>query len=60
MPPDPLAGGIAPPDPAEGVTLSALPRMEECTYFWGVNNSWGKNKAESKIPLKIIRLHNQQ
>jgi hypothetical protein len=25
--------------------------MEECTYFWGVNTSWGINTAESKIPL---------
>jgi hypothetical protein len=25
--------------------------MEECTYFWGVNTSWGINKAESKRPL---------
>jgi hypothetical protein len=30
---------------------SALPRMEECTYFWGVNTSWGINTAESKRPL---------
>jgi hypothetical protein len=26
--------------------------VEECTYFWGVNTSWG-------IIRKIIRLHNQ-
>jgi hypothetical protein len=25
--------------------------VEECTYFWGVNTSWGINMAESKIPL---------
>jgi hypothetical protein len=25
--------------------------MEECTYFWGVNNSWGINTVESKRPL---------
>jgi hypothetical protein len=25
--------------------------MEECTYFWGVNTSWGINMAESKRPL---------
>jgi hypothetical protein len=25
--------------------------MEECTYFWGVNTSWGINTAESKRPL---------
>jgi hypothetical protein len=22
--------------------------VEECTYFWGVNTSWGINMAESK------------
>jgi hypothetical protein len=25
--------------------------VEECTYFWGVNTSWGINMAENKIPL---------
>jgi hypothetical protein len=25
--------------------------VEECTYFWGVNTSWGINTAESKRPL---------
>jgi hypothetical protein len=25
--------------------------MEECTYLWGVNYSWGINMAENKIPL---------
>jgi hypothetical protein len=25
--------------------------VEECTYFWGVNTSWGINMVESKIPL---------
>jgi hypothetical protein len=25
--------------------------MEECTYFWGVNTSWGINMAESKRPI---------
>jgi hypothetical protein len=36
--------------------------MEECTYFWGVNTSWGINTVESKdlCIRKIIRLHNQQ
>jgi hypothetical protein len=36
--------------------------VEECTYFWGVNTSWGINTAESKdlCIRKIIRLHNQQ
>jgi hypothetical protein len=35
--------------------------VEECTYFWGVNTSWGINMAESKdlSIRKIIRLHNQ-
>jgi hypothetical protein len=36
--------------------------MEECTYFWGVNTSWGINTAERKdlCIRKIIKLHNQQ
>jgi hypothetical protein len=36
--------------------------VEECTYFWGVNTSWGIDTAESKdlCIRKIIRLHNQQ
>jgi hypothetical protein len=25
--------------------------VEECTYFWGVNTSWGINTAENKRPL---------
>jgi hypothetical protein len=25
--------------------------MEDFTYFWGVNTSWGINTAESKRPL---------
>jgi hypothetical protein len=25
--------------------------VEECTYFWGVNTSWGINMAESKRSL---------
>jgi hypothetical protein len=25
--------------------------MEECTYFWGVNTSWGINTTKSKRPL---------
>jgi hypothetical protein len=44
FPPDPPAKGIAHPDLVEGV----LPYVEECTYFWGVNTSWGINTAESK------------
>jgi hypothetical protein len=36
--------------------------VEECTYFWGVNTSWGIDTAKSKDLCigKIIRLHNQQ
>jgi hypothetical protein len=48
--PKPPAEGITPTDPAKGYPPSALPR-EECTYFWGVNTSWGINTAESKRPL---------
>jgi hypothetical protein len=33
LPPDPPAGGIAPPDPTEGVPPLCTPRVEECTYF---------------------------
>jgi hypothetical protein len=25
--------------------------VEDCTYFWGVNTSWGINIVESKIPI---------
>jgi hypothetical protein len=25
--------------------------VEECTYLWGVNTSWGINTAESKRPI---------
>ena len=42
LPPDPQAGGIGP---------SALSRVEECTYFWGVNTSWGIDTTERKGPL---------
>ena len=51
LPPDPPAGGMDPLDPAEGVPPPALPRVEECTYFWGVNTSWGIDTIESKEPL---------
>jgi hypothetical protein len=27
------------------------PRWEKCTYFWGVNTSWGIDMAERKGPL---------
>jgi hypothetical protein len=39
------------PAPQRGYPPSALPRVEECTYFWGVNTSWGIDTAESKGPL---------
>jgi hypothetical protein len=38
--------GASPPNPTEGVPPSALPHVEECTYFWGVNSSWGISTAE--------------
>jgi hypothetical protein len=52
--PRPPSRGDSPPRPRRGDTPSTLPRMEECTYFWGVNTSWGINTAESK------RLLNQE
>jgi hypothetical protein len=52
LPPYPLAQGDKPPwTPQRGYPPSVLPRVEECTYFWGVNTSWGINMAESKRPL---------
>jgi hypothetical protein len=44
-----------------GCPPSALPCVEECTYFWGVNTSWGINmdKRKDLRIKKIIRLHNQ-
>jgi hypothetical protein len=61
-PQTPQPGGWTPRTPQRGYPPSALPRVEECTYFWGVNTSWGINTAESKdlCIRKIIRLHNQQ
>jgi hypothetical protein len=47
----PSRGGSPPRTPQRGYPPSALPRMEECTYFWGVNTSWGIDTAESKEPL---------
>jgi hypothetical protein len=47
----PSRGGWTPQTPQRGYPPSALPRMEECTYFWGVNTSWGIDTAESKGPL---------
>ena len=46
-----LWGPTCPQTPQRGHPPSALPRMEECTYFWGVNTSWGINTAKSKRPL---------
>jgi hypothetical protein len=43
--------GLRPQTPQRGYPPSALPRVEECTYFWGVNTSWGINTAESKRPI---------
>jgi hypothetical protein len=40
-----------PMTPQRGYPPSALPHVEECTYFWGVNTSWGINMVESKRPL---------
>jgi hypothetical protein len=44
--------GASPPNPHRGTLPlnppSALPHVEECTYFWGVKSSWGINMAESK------------
>jgi hypothetical protein len=34
--------------PQRGYPPSALPRVEECTYFWGVNTSWGITTAKIK------------
>jgi hypothetical protein len=48
LPLDPPAEGIAPRTPQRGYPPSALPHVEECTYFWGVNTSWGINTVERK------------
>ena len=53
-PPNPHWGPACPQTPRtpqRGYPPSALPRVEECTYFWGVNTSWGINTTESKRPL---------
>jgi hypothetical protein len=47
----PSWGDSFPQTPQRGYPPSALPCVEECTYFWGVNTSWGINTAESKRPL---------
>jgi len=50
-PPNPRWGPACPRTPQRGYPPSALPHVEECTYFWGVNTSWGMDTAESKGPL---------
>jgi hypothetical protein len=50
-PQTPQPGGWTPRTLQRGYPPSALPRVEECTYFWGVNTSWGIDMAESKGPL---------
>jgi hypothetical protein len=50
-PQTPHPGGWPPRTPQRGYPPSALPRVEECTYFWGVNTSWGIDTAESKGPM---------
>jgi hypothetical protein len=49
-------------EPVRGVTPPTLPRMDECTFFFGVNYSWGINTAENKYLRikKMIKLHNQE
>jgi hypothetical protein len=50
-PPNPCWGPACPQTPQipqRGYLPSALPHVEECTYFWSVNTSWGINTAESK------------
>jgi hypothetical protein len=46
-----LWGPACPQTPQRGYPPYALPHVEECTYFWGVNTSWGINTAGSKRPL---------
>jgi hypothetical protein len=50
-PPNPRWGPTCPQTPQRGYPPSALPHVEKCTYFWGVNTSWGINIVESKRPL---------
>jgi len=50
-PQTPQPGGWTPRTPQRGYPPSAPPRVEECTYFWGVNTSWGIDTVESKGPL---------
>ena len=57
LPPDLPAEGIAPPDPAEGVPPSALPRVEECTYFWGISTAGSKrplNQEDNQAPQPTL------
>jgi hypothetical protein len=48
FPKTPQPGGWT---PQRGYPPSTLPHVEECTYLWGVNTSWGIDTAESKGPL---------
>ena len=50
-PQTPQSGGYPPQTPQRRYPPSALPHMEECTYFWGENTSWGINMTENKRPL---------
>jgi hypothetical protein len=61
-PQTPQPGGWTPRTPKRGYPPSTLPHVEECTYFYGVNTSWGIDTAERKdlCIRKIIRIHNQQ
>ena len=43
--------GIRPRTLQRGYPPSALPHVEECTYIWGVNTSWGIDTAEREGPL---------
>jgi hypothetical protein len=57
FPQTPQPGGYPPRTPQtrprtqRGYPPSVLPHVEECTYFWAINTSWGINTAESKRPL---------
>jgi hypothetical protein len=49
--PGPPAGGIAPPNPAEGVTPLCTPPRGRVYILLGCKSSWGINTAENKRPL---------
>ena len=63
LPPDPPAGGIAPPDPAEGVPpLCTPPRgrvyiLLGCKYFMGYKHGWNQgplNQEDNQAPQPTI------